>query len=352
MITDIPNAAYCPAFLLIDDVFIEDQESSNEMLSNSMNAEETREPESFSFKSGEILKTNELETVSKGMNYKVGESVPTETYRSFHIAHIVPDLFKNEDTLSKSRTSSVEEKDNSSVNSGELVMKVEQPPLRTSDTRDTRNIEDSSHFLSEEKDLTMKQGDSFDKTEVKSPLRAPVIGFREKETIERENYMFSHEEEQFPETDQNFDYSEERMPLLSPDKPLAVSLVELDHPYGLTIPEKLPPESVEEEAELFNDKNIIDTPLPEDRRLAESPIVDVVTVNSTLSLLPELTSPKPQFPVRSFEADDELVYEFQRVGIDAEDCYYLKVGFEQLQQVGSDSVVDAHWSSHPHILFN
>lgn len=330
-----------------DEVFLEeDQKSSSQMLSNSVNSEETEQPQDLSYKSGEMFKETELETVSKGINHKVGQSAPTETYRSFHIAHIVPDLFKDEDSLSKRRTSPVEEKDESSTISGDFEMKIEQPPLSRVDIRDAEPTTDSGHFISDEKDKIMNQGDLFEKTEVEGPVGASVIGFREKETVEPENLVFSSEEESFSETDQNHSFLEERMPLLSPDKPLAVSLVELDHPYGLTIPEELPLETIKV-SELFKDKNIMDTSLSEDRQFAESPVVDIVTVDSALSLLPELTSPKPQFPVRSFEADDELVYEFQRVGIDAEDCYYLKVGFEQLQQVGSDSVVDAHWSSHP-----
>lgn len=326
------------------------------MLSNSLSSKENEELETLSYESKEIEKTTE--PVSKGANYKVEQTAPTETYRSFHIAHIVPDLFKNEDSFSRPTATAVEEKHDLSANRGQLkdichepIMQVEQPLLGRLDTQDVKLDTDNSHILSGDIDKITKQDESLEKTEVKIPIGAPVIGFRDKETVKPEHLAFSHEEKPFSEMDENYKLSDERMPLLSPDKPLAVSLVELDHSYGLTIPEELT--QTIEEPELF-DKSVKDTPLPNDREITESPVVDIVTVEPTLSLLPapELTSPKPQFPVRSFEADDELVYEFHRLGIDAEDCYYLNVGFEQLQQVGSDSVVDAHWSSHPYILLN
>ena len=57
-----------------------------------------------------------------------------------------------------------------------------------------------------------------------------------------------------------------------------------------------------------------------------------------------------EFPVRSYWQDDSLVYNFLVSGLDYEDASYLKIGFENLQQVGSDSVANAHWSFHPSIL--
>ncbi|KAJ7378728.1 Histone-lysine N-methyltransferase setd1b [Desmophyllum pertusum] len=190
---------------------------------------------------------------------------------------------------------------------------------------------ESNHSLSQGINTTIKLEESLEKTAVKTPIGAPVFGFQDRETVALESLEFSHEEKPFSEMDENYKLSDDRMPLLSPDKPLAVSLIELDHSYGLVLPEEPTVVSVEE-AELFDD-SIKDPPLPNDRELTESPVVDIVTVDSVLSMLPvpELTPPRPQFPVRPFEVDDELVYEFHRLGIDAEDCYYLKVGFEQLQ---------------------
>lgn len=58
----------------------------------------------------------------------------------------------------------------------------------------------------------------------------------------------------------------------------------------------------------------------------------------------------PEFSLRPYWQDDGLVYEFLVSGLDYEDASYLKIGFENLLQVGSDSVVNAHWSFHPSIL--
>ena len=58
----------------------------------------------------------------------------------------------------------------------------------------------------------------------------------------------------------------------------------------------------------------------------------------------------PEFPLRQYWQDDRLVYDFLVSGLDYEDACYLNIGFENLQQVGSDSVTDASWSFHPSIL--
>lgn len=291
----------------------------------------------------ELEKTFQFRTTSE-------KAAPTETYRSFHIADIVPDLFKNhEDSFNK--TAVVEEEKISTENEQE-VRKVE-PLLQRMASQDSKRDSEDNHCNSENKSTTIKLEEAFEKTEVKVPIGASVFGFQDKETVKPEGLKFIYEKKAYSEMDENYKFSDERMPLLSPDKPLAVSLIELDHSYGLAVPAELAPVSVEE-PELL-EGSIKEPLLPNDRELTESPVVDIVAVDSALTMLPvpELTqAPKPQFPVRSFEADDELVYEFHKLGIDAEDCYYLKVGFEQLQQVASDSVVDAHWSSHPHILFD
>lgn len=303
----------------------------------------------------ELERTFEITTASEKANYQVEQPPPTEMYRSFHIANIVPDLFKNHDD-SMDKTTAVEV----AKISTEIKREVEEMPHESvkqieqlrerKDTQSIKQDSDSIHSFSEGINTTIKL-ESMEKTEVKDPIGALVLGFQEKdlladkETVKPECLEFSNEEKPYTEMDDNFKFSDDRMPLLSPDKPLAVSLIELDHSYGLSVHEE---QASTEEPELFDESNK-EPPLPGDRELTESLVVDIVTVDSELTLLPE-AEPKPQFPVRSFEADDELVYEFHRLGIDAEDCYYLKVGFEQLQQVASDSVVDAHWSSHPHIL--
>jgi len=289
--------------------------------------------------SKELEKTFQFRTLSE-------KAAPTETYRSFHIADIVPDLFKNhEDSFKK--TTVVEEENKSSGK------EQEEPLLQRVATQESKRDSEDNHSNSENKSVAMKLEEAVEKTEVKVPIGASVFGFQDKKTVIPEGMEFMYEKKGYSEMDENYKYSEERMPLLSPDKPLAVSLIELDHSYGLAVPEELAPVSVEEPEWL---EGSIKEPLfPNDRELTESPVVDIVSVDSALALIPvpELTQvPKPQFPLRSFEADDELVYEFHKLGVDAEDCYYLKVGFEQLQQVASDSVVDAHWSSHPHILFD
>ena len=283
-------------------------------------------------------KTFQFKTVSE-------KAAPTETYRSFHIADIVPDLFKNHED-----STVVKEGKISSENKQE-VREIE-PLLEKMATQDSKRDSEDNHSNLENNSTTMKLEEDVRKTDVEVAIGDSVFGFQGKKTVEPESLEFTYENKAYSEMDENYKYSDERMPLLSPDKPLAVSLVELDHSYGLAVPEELAPVCVEE-TELL--EGSIKESLPNDRELTESPVVDIVTVDSALTLLPvpEPTQvPKPQFPIRSFEADDELVYEFHKLGIDAEDCYYLKVGFEQLQQVASDSVVDAHWSSHPHILFD
>lgn len=287
----------------------------------------------------ELDKTFQFKTVSE-------KAAPTETYRSFHIADIVPDLFKNHED-----STVVEEGKISSENKQE-VRKIE-PLLEKMVTQDSKRDSEDNHSNLENKSKTMKLEEDVKKTDAEVPIGDSVFGFQDKKTVEPESLEFIYEKKAYSEMDENYKYSDERMPLLSPDKPLAVSLVELDHSYGLAaVPEELAPVCVEEPELLEGSTK---ESLPNDRELTESPVVDIVTVDSALTLLPvpEPTQvPKPQFPIRSFEADDELVYEFHKLGIDAEDCYYLKVGFEQLQQVASDSVVDAHWSRHPHILFD
>jgi len=282
----------------------------------------------------ELDKTVKFKTVSE-------KAAPTETYRSFHIADIVPDLFKNHED-----SSVVEEGKISSENKQEI--REIEPLLEKMATQDSKRDSEDNHSNLENNSTTMKLEEDVKKV----PIEDSVFGLQDKKTVEPESLEFIYEKKAYSEMDENYKYSDERMPLLSPDKPLAVSLVELDHSYGLAVPEELAPVCVEE-PELL--EGSIKESLRNDRELTESPVVDIVTVDSALTLLPvpEPTQvPKPQFPIRSFEADDELVYEFHKLGIDAEDCYYLKVGFEQLQQVASDSVVDAHWSSHPHILFD
>ena len=307
---------------------------------------------SHGFKENEVVgRYNDSKELEKTFQFRSlsEKAAPTDTYRSFNIADIVPDLFKNhEDSFNKT---AVNEEENMSSRKKQEVQKIEAL-LQRAPTQDSKQDSEDNHSNSENKSITIKLEEAVEKAEVKVPIGASVFGFEDKKTVQLEDVEFISEEKAYSEMDENYKYSDERMPLLSPDKPLAVSLIELDHSYGLAVPEEpLAPVSVEE-SELL--KGSIKEPLlPSDRELTESPVVDIVTVDSALTVLPvpELTQvPKPQFPVRSFDADDELVYEFHRMGIDAEDCYYLKVGFEQLQQVASDSVVDAHWSSHPNIL--
>ena len=283
--------------------------------------------------SKELEKTFRFRTLSE-------KAASTETYRSFHIADIVPDLFKNhEDSFNKT---TVVEEENMSSRKEQEVRKIE-PLLQRVATQDSERGSEDNHSNSENKSTTIKLEEAVEKTDVKVPIGASVFGLQDKKTVKPEDLEFI-----YSEMDENYKYTDERMPLLSPDKPLAVSLIELDHSYGLAVPEERVTVSVEESKLL--EGSIKEPLVPNDRELTESPVVDIVTVDSALTELTQV--PKPQFPVRSFEADDELVYEFHKLGIDAEDCYYLKVGFEQLQQVASDSVVDAHWSSHPNILFD
>lgn len=60
----------------------------------------------------------------------------------------------------------------------------------------------------------------------------------------------------------------------------------------------------------------------------------------------------PEFSLRPYWQDDSLVYDFLVSGLDYEDASYMKIGFENLCQVGSDSVANARWSFHPSILLS
>lgn len=285
-------------------------------------------------------KTMEMTTVSEKINCQ--HAPPVETFHSFHIANIVPDLFKN-------KTAPLEDEKDSSENEMEIRNKHHEPSI----DMDVENLgQDSKSTEDSHNTSSTKLEEPVEKMYHTGIVSAAMFSFQDKEDVQSLSLDILSEEKANTESD-NFDgMFDKRMPILSPGKPLAVSLIELDHSYGLAAPLELEPvlASVEESEVFDNDSK--EPPLPGDRQLTRSPVVDVITVDSVVSSLhvPELSPPRPQFPVRSFESDDELVYEFHRLGIDAEDCYYMKVGFDQLQQVGSESVVDAHWSSHPHIL--
>lgn len=280
-----------------------------------------------------------LETTSQ-------QAAPIETFHSFHIANIVPDLFKNHED-SSNKTTFTEGENCSTKSDTEISDKSQESNMAVG----VENLDQDSTKLegghSPSKEINLDE--PLEKEDIETPVDTPVFDFHDMEAVKLPSSLeFMAEETLSSKEVKDDNVFDDRMPLLSPDKPLAVSLVELDHSYGLVAPALAA--SVEEPS-LF-DNNSKEPAVAAERELTESPVVDVVTVESVLLPVPDLTPPKPQFPVRSFEADDELVYEFHRLGIDAEDCHYMKVGFEQLQQVGSESVVNAHWSSHPHILFH
>jgi hypothetical protein len=79
---------------------------------------------------------------------------------------------------------------------------------------------------------------------------------------------------------------------------------------------------------------------------------DVLSLSKEVEPLYEepLVELPPEFPLRPYWQDDRLVYDFLVAGLDYEDACYLNIGFENLQQVGSDSVTNANWSFHPSIL--
>lgn len=123
------------------------------------------------------------------------------------------------------------------------------------------------------------------------------------------------------------------------DEQLSIaSVVELDHSYGLAPRDATPP---------------IDVVGLENQTPEKEPTIEFVTPKvEKKQVLIEKPVPvrKHLFPVRSFKKDDELVYEFLQSGLDYEDAHFLKVGFDQLNQVCSESVADAKWSFHPDIL--
>lgn len=121
---------------------------------------------------------------------------------------------------------------------------------------------------------------------------------------------------------------------------ISATVVALDHSYGM-------PKS---------ESSLDDVVLTSE---ADEKILSMIDEDDVLEVVPELTSTVPQSPPalskqlfqhRSFEEDDELVSELLKSGLDYEDAYYLKVGFERLLQVGSESVSNVRWTFHPNIL--
>ena len=275
--------------------------------------------------------------LTETMSHQADQELPKETYHRFHIANIVPNLFENkaapseeESVLSENETEigNKHHELNTELNVKTLNQDVENKTYSPPECINTTLLEKPLKKM----DANVFTGDfkspSIDSICEENELKSPCLDHLE----EKEDFGGNE--------DDNF--IEKQMPVLSPDKPLAVSLVELDHSYGLVAPVEVEPfvkpvEEADSKESHFNDDS---------QHLTESPVIDILNIDSEVMPSPQ----KPQFPVRSFESDDELVYEFHRLGIDAEDCYYMKVGFEQLQQVGSESVVDAHWRGHPHIL--
>lgn len=279
--------------------------------------------------SRELCSTTDAEALLEKTNHHIEQEVQKETFHSFHIANIVPNLFKSDGTLS-------EDEIVSSENDAETVKKHDEFNFEVKAQNFTQGGE-NKYTPPEDVNATTSEK-PFEKINAKVIAGMSVFDSEDKEGATSPVIESLPDVKEDVEGNEGESSVERWMPILSPDKPLAVSLVELDHSYGLVAPSEPEPLVKSVEQEDSEESHFHDN----DRQSTESPVVDILTVD-----LKAPSPPKPQFPVRSFESDDELVYEFHRLGIDAEDCYYLKVGFEQLQQVGSESVVDAHWSFHP-----
>jgi len=120
-----------------------------------------------------------------------------------------------------------------------------------------------------------------------------------------------------------------------------VTLVELDHSYGLARKEATPP------IDVVGIESLEKSPITEE---VVAPTVEKKPeVKEEPLILPPVH--KQLFLARTFEQDDELVYEFLKSGLDIEDACFLKEGFNQLNQVCSESVIGAKWSHHPDILY-
>lgn len=139
---------------------------------------------------------------------------------------------------------------------------------------------------------------------------------------------------------------EEGRPSLSPHVQTIASIVELDHSYGLVCREETPPIDV-----ITVDQETPDSKFTVNEKDFQEKL-DEFKEDKKSKAEKKLPPPLPKhvFPARSFEQDDELVYEFLKTGLDYEDAHFLKVGFDQLAQVCSDSVVGAKWTYHPDIL--
>ena len=132
--------------------------------------------------------------------------------------------------------------------------------------------------------------------------------------------------------------------LICSDSQTPATVVALDHSYGM----------IKSESPTID---IVSVPQGEERL---PPLLEGNEVlEEAAGLVEPLPSPVPQSPPalpkqlfqhRTFEEDDELVYKLLKSGLDYEDAFYLKVGFERLLQVGSESVSKAHWTYHPDIL--
>ena len=275
--------------------------------------------------------------VTETMSHLADQESPKETYQGFHIANIVPDLFKD-------KAPPPEEGSVLSENEMEIGDKHHELSTELNVKTLTQDVEDKRYSPPECVNTTIleKPFEKMDGNVITGDFKPPSIDSICEENELKSPHLDDLEEKEDFGRNEDDDFVEKRRPVLSPDKPLAVSLVELDHSYGLVAPVEVKPfdkpiEEADSKESHFDDDG---------RHLTESPVIDILNIDSEVVPSPQM----PQFPVRSFESDDELVYEFHRLGIDAEDCYYMKVGFEQLQQVGSESVVDAHWIGHPHIL--
>lgn len=310
---DVPKASLSEASL--DSLSAEDIDSAET---------ESREP----------CNTTDKAALTETMSHQVDQESPKETYQGFHIANIVPDLFKDKDAAP-------EEGSVLSENEMEIGDKHHELSTELNVKTQTQDVEDKRYSQPECINTTIleKPFEKMDGNVITGDFKPPSIdSICEENELKSQRLDHLEEKEDFGGNEDD-DFVEKRMPVLSPDKPLAVSLVELDHSYGLVAPVEVKPlikpiEEADSKESHFDDDS---------RHLTESPVIDILNIDSEVVPSPQM----PQFPVRSFESDDELVYEFHRLGIDAEDCYYMKVGFEQLQQVGSESVVDAHWIGHP-----
>lgn len=307
-----------------------------------------------------IQRTVETVTLSERTNYQAQRAAAIDDITATQL--VGPALHSEE-------TQAEEVKEQESRTDSETVETPVWERMDTDETVDTSEIENGRAEEEAMRNLSklIKLARSPETTHPPTPN---ILGVKIQEDAGKASFGSAAKDVKLETASENDDvFVEGLTPVLElpSNKTRAVSVVELDHSYGMSVSED-EPVSADREREIemllhqeepsFKEEPEVPPVFKNER--VESPIIDVengAIDHLHLSFTPEIIRPEPAafkalFPLRSFEEDDELVYEMLRCGLDYEDARYLKIGFERLLQVGSESVLDAHWGYHPDILLS